>query len=207
MSEQVYYCTQSEYNELQQELRRIQRLLQNAVIRDAGEFANVEPLSDVEMMLVFGAHYHSIMYYNFDVNAVGLGVHWQKKSAVEGGLGWRDVHNVHNVPLKEYQTLKAASKNNRFLLSDESVAAWVVVPVTQAVYETAKLVNPDTVFKRASLTSKHVFGCYVMRNTKTGELRRAPWIKCPYNRDVLASDCLYDALMWGVRNVARSKSK
>jgi hypothetical protein len=50
MSEQVYYCTQSEYNELQQELQRIQRLLQNAVIRDAGACANVEPLSDVEMM-------------------------------------------------------------------------------------------------------------------------------------------------------------
>ena len=203
MSDKAYYCTQAEYNELQQELQRIQHLLKNAVISDKSVSSSGSPVSDAAMMMLFGDHYHSIMYYNFDLNVMGLGTHWQKKSAAEGGLGWRDLYMTHKIPLSEYQVLKSAGKNNKFLLPDEDVAAWVVVPVTAATYETAKLVNPNNVFKRASLISKHVFGCYVLRNTKTGDLRRAPWVKCPYNRDVLASDCLMDALMWGVKNVSR----
>ena len=203
MSDKVYYCSQAEYNELQQELRRIQHLIKIAVVRDGASVSSVSPMTDESIMLLFGNHYSSIMYYNFDLNVMGMGSHWQKKSAAEGGLGWRDVYMTHKIPLAEYQMLKSASKNNKFLLPDEEVAAWVVVPVTAATYETAKLVNPNNVFKRASVISKHVFGCYGLRNSKTGDLRRAPWIKCPYNRDVLASDCLMDALMWGVKNVSR----
>ena len=203
MSEHVYHCTSAEYRGLQQELQRIQHLLDIAVVCDDVTMGAGRPLSDASVFVLFGKHYHSVMYYNFDLNTVGMGTHWQKKSATEGALGWRDVHAVCKLSVSEYQTVKSISKNNRWLAPGESVVAFAVVPVTRAVYETAMLVNPNTVFKRASLTSKHVFGCYVLRNDKTGDLRLAPWIKCPYNRDEHASDCLMDALMWGVKNVAR----